>query len=229
MKKELTRILEHAIHGWRYTYKYWKTKQVTLNISKEHRESILGYIDLISDDEKHQLHDDLKELINEKKPFIYPRYYPIFQSFSNEHENLFMIIIGCIITSIYILQIYNKEYKRISSDKKHNIKKAIILLKKYTKDKDILKALNSYSIKTTKFNKDVLMSCIFYECTQALIVYEKVKLPKTRIVELCNEILCNVFDFRKAYRIYKYSENVALYGDFQLSRYTTKKPTTNLK
>jgi len=213
MKKELLEtILAQAIHYWRYVDRYWKIRYVHLKISTKQRELISYYIEMIYDDEKHPLHSDLKKFIDNKIPYIYPRYYPTFHFNADEYENLFMNVIGCIITSIYILQVYNKEYKHIPPNKKYEIKKAIALLKKYTKDEDILKSLNSYDIRITKFNKDILMSCIFYELTQVLKIYKKIKLSKTKITKLCNEILYYVLEHKREYRIYKY----------QLSRYTTK-------
>jgi len=126
-------------------------------------------------------------------------------------------LISNIILSFKKLQAINDDEKMIIVKKrdKHKIDHAISLIKMISDDVHLLHHLNNIKHKPI-ITKTKILSSMFYQFTKCL--EDDFYFNKSQIEKYANDIMTQVFDSKKDYRVYKNSEDFR-YKGFYLTRY----------
>lgn len=193
-----------------------KSKRVfSYKISNDDIEIVTDYIRFIMDNEDHIFRLYVIEAINER----------IYHWGFSENINEILFIVGLfesILQYLHIIKLHDNDEKLLIVKKrdKKKIKDAIDLLSNYTNDPNVEYYLKTIDVYERDLTKETLNSCFF--CTFSLIIKEAFpQLSNKEIEEFSKEVMREVFEIEKDFRIYNNIEYIT-YKNYKLRRFTTK-------
>jgi len=181
-------------------------------IEAEQVNLLIDYIETILENKEHLLHKEIKTIVNQNS---------IDSCWIDEVPNaMFAIgILQNILTDFHIMRMYNKDEKQLMVKPRDipKINKAIELLSIYSDDVHLLHHLES--LKYHSIDKTFLLGSFFYHYTQILL--HNFKFTKSQSKNLAQEIMSQIFNSQKEYRIYTNTKSIK-YKDLTLTRYIEK-------
>ena len=179
-------------------------------ISDENIQILSQYIKDILDDADHPLKEYLHEAINQDS---------VIQVWGDNINQILSIngLMENIILKFGILQLIEKDEKKLIVMKRdqHKISEAVELLKTVSTDVHLLHSLEKVETRK-KTTRTKILSCFFYQFTKLLD--HDFSFSKGKIQKLSTDIMTQVFDSKKDYRIYKNTESFE-YKGYYLTRY----------
>jgi len=191
--------------------KYYKN----IPIDNKQIELLTDYMESILDNGNHPLNKYIDDAISQN----------IIDGGWGEDIHLTLSIVGIlqsILKDFHILNVFKEDEKKLITKKRdlHKIDEAIKLLSTYTDNIHVLHYLNTIKLDDKPISKSIILSSFFYHYTKILIE-ANFDFNKSQIRDIAQEIMSQVFNSSKDYRIYKYTTSIK-YKDLTLTRYISK-------